>query len=145
MDANMEFVNYIYEVSSMGASSMTTLIRTLMDKDNKIKKACEDIIKGHEHFIKESKSILKKNKAEIKEPSIMAKMGSWMGIKMEIDKDNSDSRVADMVIRGLTMGLIELDKKIKAFDENTDNKVKKLAKELRKFESDSIELLKPYL
>ncbi|MBR1376788.1 MAG: hypothetical protein IJ565_03140 [Bacilli bacterium] len=145
MDQNMEFINYVYEVSCMGVSSMTTLLNTLKDKDNKIKKACEDIIKGHEHFVKETKSILKKNNAEIKEVGMMAKMGSWMGIKTEMLKDNSDSRVADMIIRGLTMGLLELDKKIESFDENTDSKNKKLAKELRKFESDSIELLKPYL
>ena len=84
MDQNMEFVNYVYETSSMGASSITTLLNTIKDKDNKIKKACEDILKGHEHFIKETRKILKKNKAEIKDVSLMAKMGSWMGIKTEM-------------------------------------------------------------
>ena len=145
MDQNMEFVNYVYETSSMGASSITTLLNTIKDKDNKIKKACEDILKGHEHFIKETRKILKKNKAEIKDVSLMAKMGSWMGIKTEMIKDNSDSREADMVIRGLTMGVIELDKKIENFDSSVSKDIKKLAKDLRKFENDSIYELKSYL
>ena len=141
----MEFVNYVYEVSYMGKQSLETLLKTIKDKDNKIKSDTEYILKGHEHFIKETKSILKKNKQEIKNPSMMAKMGSWMGIKMEVGKDNSDSRIADMIIRGLTMGLLELDKKIDNFDNKIKNDIKSLAKELRKFESESIELLKKYL
>lgn len=145
MDQNMEFVNYVYETSSMGASSITTLLDTIKDKDNKIKKVCEDILKGHEAFIKKSKRILKKNNAEIKPVPMTAKLGSWMGIKTEMIKDNSDARVADMVIRGLTMGIIELDKKIENFDKTITNSNKKLAKELRKFENESISLLKSYL
>lgn len=141
----MEFVNYVYEVSYMGKQSLETLLKTIQDKDNKIKSDTEYILKGHEHFIKETKSILKKNKQEIKNPSMMAKMGSWMGIKMEVGKDNSDSRIADMIIRGLTMGLLELDKKIDNFDNKIKNDIKSLAKELRKFQSESIELLKKYL
>ena len=105
----------------------------------------EAIVKGHEHFKKESLKLIKKHKGELVKPSIMAKMGSWMGVKMEVSNDNSDSRLADMMIRGLDMGVIELDKRIKSFDNKTSLKVKKLAKELRKFELESIDILKAYL
>ena len=145
MDQNMELVNYIYETATMGKSTLETLLKEIHEKDNKIKKGIEDIIKGHEHFIKETTKILKKNKAEIKEPSLMARMGSWMGIKTEVIKDNSDSRLADMIIRGLTMGVLDIDKKIESFDKNTNKDIRKLATELRSFEKDSIELLKKYL
>lgn len=144
MDKNMELANYIYETSKMGKQTLETLLKEISNKDNKIKKASEDILKGHEHFIKSSLKILKKNKATIKDVSLMAKMGSWMGIKTEVMKDNSDSRLADMIIRGLTMGVLELDKKIEAYKDG-DHEVLKLAKELKKFEKESIELLKPYL
>ena len=145
MDQNMEFANYVYEVSTMGVSTLTTLLQEIKEKDNKIKKAIEDIIKGHEHFVKESKEYIKKKKGNIDEPSMMKKVSSWMGIKAEVIRDNSDSSLADMIIRGLTMGEIELDKKIEAFDENTDSKIKSIAKELKKFETESIALLRPYL
>lgn len=145
MNENIEFLNYIYEVTDMGISSISTLLQTIKEKDNKIKKVLESILKGHEHFKKEALNLIKKNKGNVKNPSLFAKAGSWMGIKMEISNDNSDSRIADMMIRGLDMGVIELDKRINNFDNNTDLKIKKIAKELKKFELDSIDILKEYL
>lgn len=145
MNQNIELLNYIYEDAYMGVETITTLSNTIKEKDNKIKKAIEDIIKGHEDILKESKKLLEKHKVELKEPSPMAKMGAWIGIKTEMMKDNSDSRIADMITKGLTMGLLDITKKIEAFDENTDSKVKKIAKNLKVFEEESIELLKPYL
>ena len=38
MNENVELLNYIHEDSLMGISSLTTMIRKLNDKDNKIKK-----------------------------------------------------------------------------------------------------------
>lgn len=142
---DIELLNYIYEDSYMGVETMKTLRDTIKDKDNKIKTAIDDIIKGHEDIKKESKKLLEKNKVEVKEPSMMSKVGAWMGIKTEMMKDNSDSRIADMIIKGLTMGKLDIEKKIEAFDDKTDGKVKKLAKNLKVFEEESIELLKPYL
>ena len=37
MNENVELLNYIHEDSLMGISSLTTMIRKLNDKDNKIK------------------------------------------------------------------------------------------------------------
>ena len=41
MNENVELLNYIHEDSLMGISSLTTMIRKLNDKDNKIKKFCD--------------------------------------------------------------------------------------------------------
>ena len=42
MNENNELLLYIYENASMGVKSTTTLIRTINNKDNKIKKILED-------------------------------------------------------------------------------------------------------
>ena len=60
-------------------------------------------------------------------------------------KDNSDSKIADILIRGFTMGNIEIDKKIDRFKDDADKDIIKLAKDLKKFGEINIELLKPYL
>ena len=43
-----------------------------------------------------------------------------MNIKMEISKDNSDSRVANMIIQGLNMGVISMTKKIGDYEKKAD-------------------------
>lgn len=145
MNENTEILEYIYKDANMGAESITTLIKTLQSKDNKIKHVLEEELKKYEEYIKKSEKQLKKLKVELKEFSTMAKMSSWMGIKMEMLKDNSDARIADMLIKGLTMGTIDMNKKIDNYEKIVDKDVLKLAKEFRSFQEDSIEKLKVYL
>ena len=145
MNANTEILEYIYKDVNMGAESITTLIKTLQSKDNKIKPVLEKVLKKYEEYIKKSEKQLKKLKVELKEFSTMAKMSSWMGIKMEMLKDNSDARIADMLIKGLTMGTIDMNKKIDNYEKIVDKDILKLAKEFRSFQEDSIEKLKVYL
>ena len=145
MNENTEILEYIYKDANMGAESITTLIKTLQSKDNKIKPVLEKVLKKYEEYIKKSEKQLKKLKVELKEFSTMAKMSSWMGIKMEMLKDNSDARIADMLIKGLTVGTIDMNKKIDNYEKIVDKDILKLAKEFRSFQEDSIEKLKVYL
>lgn len=145
MSTNTELLEYIYQDATMGAKSLTTLINIIHNKDNKITGIVEEKIKEYEKYIKESKKLLKKHKAEPKEPSMMANMGSWMGIKWEMMKDNSDARIADMIIKGFTMGVLDLDKKIDKYQKEVDKDILKLAKDMRDFQETGIKELKKYL
>ena len=145
MNENTEILEYIYKDANMGAESITTLIKTLQSKDNKIKPVLEEELKKYEEYIKKSEKQLKKLKVELKEFSTMAKMSSWMGIKMEMLKDNSDARIADMLIKCLTMGTVDMNKKIDNYEKIVDKDILKLAKEFKSFQEDSIEKLKVYL
>ena len=145
MNENNELLLYIYENADMGVKSTTTLIRTINGKDNKIKKVLEGELKGYENFLKKSEKLLKKYKVEKKTKGIMADMGSFMGIKMEMLKDNSDARVADMLTKGFTMGNIDITKKIDMYKDDAEKEILDLAKELLEFGKANIEYLKPYL
>lgn len=145
MNENNELLLYIYENADMGVKSTTTLIRTINGKDNKIKKVLEGELKGYENFLKKSEKLLKKYKIEKKTKGIMADMGSFMGIKMEMLKDNSDARVADMLTKGFTMGNIDITKKIDMYKDDAEKDIIDLAKELLEFGKANIEYLKPYL
>lgn len=145
MNENTEILEYIYKNAKMGVESVTTLINTIHNKDNKLKAVVEEQLKKYESFVKDSEKILKKEKVDFKEYGTMAKMSSWMGIKMEMLKDNSDSRVASMLIQGLTMGVIEMEKKIEEYEKKVDKNVLKIAKDFKSFQEDSIEKLKAYL
>ena len=145
MNENNELLLYIYENASMGVKSTTTLIRTINNKDNKIKKILEGELKGYENFVKDSEKLLKKYKVEKKENGFIADISSYMGIKMEMLKDNSDARVADMLTKGFTMGNLDITKKIDMYEKNADKDILNLAKKLLDFGKENIELLKPYL
>ena len=145
MNENKELLMYIYKNADMGVKSTNKLIRLLNNSDNKIKNVVEGELKGYENFLKKAESLLKKNKVEPKGSSIVAEISSSIAMDMEFMKDNSDAKIADILIRGFTMGNIEIDKKIDKFKKDADKDILKLAKDLKKFGETNIELLKPYL
>ena len=145
MNENSELLIYIYQYAKMGVTSCTDLIRILNGKDNKIKKVVEGELKGYEEFVKKAEKLMRDKKVEAKDKGMMANLMTKMGINMEMMKDNSDARIADMLTKGFTMGNVDITKKIDRFEGDADKEILKLAKELLKFGEENIEFLKPYL
>ena len=66
-------------------------------------------------------------------------------MKMEINKDNSDSKIADILLRGFVMGVAKIEKKIKDYKKEVDHSTLKLAKDLLKFQEESMKKVQKYL
>ncbi len=145
MNENNELLEYIYQISEMAKYTLEKLINELKGKDNKIIKDAEDILKRYEIFYKDLKKQLKKESVKPKETSIFSKMGASMGIKKEVISDNSDASIADMLIKGMSMGVLDVEKKLSQYDEIANKKNIKLAKDFLKFQQESITQLKKYL
>ena len=146
MDESLEIVNHIYKDSEMAISTLTKLSTTLEKKDNKIKDTVEDIIKGYERYFKDAKKILNKNNCKKEKNGIVSKVMANMGIDKEVKDDNSDSAMADMLIKGVSMGSIDLEKKLAKYkDKEIDDKVLELANDFKDFQDDIIKKLKEYL
>lgn len=145
MNENLELYKHILKDSDMSVYSLTKLLDYLKDKDNKIKKTIEDILKGYERYLEEAKEYLKNQGEDLEYDGMMAKAGASMGIKMEVKNDNSDSSMADMLIKGISQGSIDMEKKIKQYEEDAEKDELKLAKDFLKFQQDIIENLKKYL
>lgn len=145
MDENTELLLYIYQNAKMGVNSCTELIRILNSKDNKIKKIVEGELKGYESFVKKSEKLMRSYNITPKDKGIMANMMSKIGMDMEMMKDNSDARIADMLTKGFTMGNVDISKKIDRYEGDAEKDIIKLAKELLEFGKANIDFLKPYL
>lgn len=138
-----EILNYIYENAKMGKESTETLIKSLEGKENKIIEAVEDILISYADFENKAKELIATT--ELKEPKLIAKISANMGIKMKTKKDNSDANIADMLVQGLTMGELEMSKKIESFKDTVSKESLTLAKEFRTFQANAIEKLKKFL
>ena len=145
MDENLEMLEYIIKNTEMGMHSSNKLIKMLSDKENKIRKVVEGILKGYENYYKESKKLIKKYTDEIKENGMMTKMSSSMMMKMDVMKDNSDANIAHILTQGLTMGVVDITSKIDRFKGDCDKKILDMAKDYLKFQKESIDFLKDYL
>ena len=145
MEEKFELLEHVHHDSSMAAYTIEKLLDKLKDKDNKIKEYAEEILKEYQQFEEEARVLLKEGNKELSEPSFMAKMESSMGISKEVKDDNSDSSIADMLIQGVSMGSIEIEKELKEYEKDIDKEHKKLARKYLKFQEKTIENLKEYL
>lgn len=145
MDENLELLEYIYKDSDMSVITLEKLLQELNDKDNKIKKKTEEILKSYEDFLSRSKKLLNKFDSPLEENSYIAKMGAKMGIKKEVKSDNSDAAIADMLIKGISMGSIDIEKRITNYKEVVNKKYLDFASEFLKFQQKTIEELKAFL
>ena len=136
MNVNQELLEYIYQSSEMGVVSLTNLLKDLNEKENKLKPVISDELSFYEKYQKKSKKLLKEEKIEAKENSMMTKMMSKMGISKEVKSDNSDASIAHMLIEGLTMGVVDMESKIKNYEKDADKKILKLASDYLKFQQE---------
>lgn len=144
-DKDFELLKHINQDAEMASYTIENLLNGLKEKDNKIKGITENILKKYQTFLKDTNEILKKNDISTDEKSFFDKMGAKMGIKMNIIDDNSDSSIADMLIKGLSMGSLDMEKKINDYKKDVDEKSLTIAKDFLKFQTDSINKLKTYL
>lgn len=142
---NTEIYKHIYQDAEMAKYTISRLLVELKEKDNKIKSVAEDILKQYEFYYEESKNYLLQFSEEMPEKGFMSKMGATIGIKKEVKNDNSDSSIAEMLIQGISMGSLEMEKKIGNYEKDIDKKQLKFAKSFLQFQEDSITLLKKFL
>ena len=145
MDEKYELLEHVYKDASMASYSTQKLIDKLKDRDNKIKSYLEEILEKYQEFEEKAKDLLKDNDVAAVDESIFKKMMSAMGISKEVKEDNSDAAIADMMIQGISMGSIEMEKKVKAYKDKVSKEYLKLAKEFLKFQEKTVDQLKKYL
>lgn len=77
------------------------------------------------------------------ETNAMNKMMTWYGIEMQTMLDKSDSKIAELVLKGLNMGVIEGRKLLNHKD--TDEEVNSLVQEYVDMQESAVEELKKFL
>ncbi len=145
MNRQCELLEKIYKDASMGRFSMQKLLENLKGKDNKIIGVVESIFQDYSSFEQKAKEALVAQDKKPEEEGNMAKMMSSMGIFKEVLTDNSDSAIADLLIRGLSMGEIEMQKRVDNASDDINKDDLKLAKDFLKFQQKAQKELKKYL
>lgn len=145
MNENKELLVLINENTKMGLASTKELLKLIKEKDNKIKKVLEDELKKYEDLYKKCKSIMKKYKVKSEKSGLLKNLTATLAMRMEVNKDNSDSKLASILIRGFTMGNVDIEAKIKTYKKEVSKDILSLAREVLEFGENKIKLLKDFL
>ena len=83
------------------------------------------------------------NEGKPHETSAMNKVMTWYGIEKKTFTDESTSKIAELLLQGTNMGIIEGRKLLN--HKQTDPEVEKIAKEYVDMQEDAVEKLKKFL
>lgn len=140
---NKDVLDELNKGCAMGMDAL----RDILDKveDKKFKKVLEgefDKYKEIHHRIESKYEDF--SREEPTETSAMNKMmTSWM-TEMKLMKDNSDSKIAELLLQGTNMGIIE-GKKLLNHKEKLDKEVETILKDFIDMQEHSVEIYKEYL
>ena len=77
------------------------------------------------------------------EVSPITKTMTWWGIEMKTFNDKSNSKIAELLVKGTNMGIIEGRRILN--NKDIDKEVEKIVDEFVRMQEDSLEILKEYL
>ena len=144
MEAKNE-INVLDELNK-GACMGKDAIHFILDKvkDDDLK---EELNRKYSKY-KEISDKIKKlypeyNEGKPHETSAMNKVMTWYGIEMKTFTDESTSKIAELLLQGTNMGIIEGRKLLN--HKQTDPEVEKIAKEYVDMQEDAVEKLKKFL
>ena len=143
MSADAEMLNFIYQHSQMGVETLNQLIPMI---DNEaFKKRIEAQLKEYEQIHEEAKKLLNRHGYDEKGIGALEKIMAYLMIDMKTLMDKSSSHIAEMLIQGSNMGIIDAVKRINQYEKEAEKEVTALMKRLLKFEENNVERLKEAL
>lgn len=139
---SVEFLNKIYENATMGGESVSMLSEKVEDKEVLL-----ELERQHSEYNKiagDTVQALAQEKAVPKQQSPLAKMGVWSGVQLNTLTDRSNDKIAQMMIEGSTMGIIDLSRLMKEYSDIPED-YRKIAQKLIKLEEDGSQRMKQFL
>ncbi len=144
MEENLKVLDELSKGACMGVDA----IKFIMDKieDPEFKESLETQLNKYHDIEKKIQDLYQEFGGKNDNPqqtSLMNKAMTWYGIEMKTLTDTSNSKIAELLMQGTNMGIIEGRKLLNHKD--VDEKINQVIEEYVTMQEDSVENLKKYL
>ena len=142
MDNNRYILNELNKGLKMGMDSISNVSEKV--QDDRFKQDLKYQYDEYNKILNEVNNELTHYDDFPKEINPVQKAMGWMGVEINTIMDKSNSKIAEMMIQGTNMGIIE---GVKLLNQNpdADEEVKNVLNEFIKFQENTVEQLKKYL
>ena len=139
-----ELLQAVYKNAKMGSDAVTEVIERT--KDANLRNELTSQLESYYGFSMAAKNKLMEMNCEAKEPGMLSKLPAELSIKMSTMMDSSDSKIAEIMIGGYNMGIVDMQKNInKAKSEGVPEEAMNIANGVMALETGSLEKMKKYL
>lgn len=140
---DVKIVNYIMQNCEMGISSLKKLREML--ESNEMQQELSEELKSYKSIYDKASRVNENLHGERTPVNMLQKFMAKMGVTMNMMMDKSDSHIAEMLIQGTNMGIIELNKILNSNPDYSNEEILSILRELLEFEERRINKLKAYL
>ena len=141
MDNNEILLNELYKNTVMGGDALIDLMDKATDSGMRCEMTRE--LEKYREYSKRAASLLAERGLKPEEPGMMAKAGSKIGMTFNTMLDTTTSHIAEMMINGATMGIINIEKQLNSGEHSKEARA--LAEDVLKFEKSTAENLARFL
>ncbi len=141
-ESTQKMLNAVYQNATMAKECATVVLPFVTEQ-----KLADDIrahIQKYDDFVKRAEKLAKRNELILQQEKLFSRFCVKAGIKTKLTADSSSSRIAEMMLQGSTMGIIDLGRLIR-HTADVEEDALTLCRELLTFEEDKTELMKYYL
>lgn len=142
MNENIELLKFIYQNSQMGVETINQLIG--IAEGEEFGKQLKSQLKEYKEINEDAEKLLEQNNCDEEGLNALEKIRTYLMINIQTLTDKSPSHIAEMLIIGSNMGVLDATKNLKKYKE-ADHKIINLMEKLLKTEEDNIQKLKDFL
>jgi len=141
-EENINALDEINKGAFMGMDALNFILEKVEDPG--LKSILDEQYKDYKKIAKEIEAVYPKyDDDEPHETSTMNKVMTWFGIEKKLFMESSDSKIAELLLQGVNMGIIEgkriLNNKV------IDKKVHDIVQKYVDMQEEHVEILKKYL
>jgi hypothetical protein len=143
MNDSQKLLEFIYKNAEMGRKTVDPIKK--MNNDTDFQTALDRMLGDYDEICTEADRLLKKSGvSEASGLNIGERMMTEVSLRMSTIKDRTVPHLADMLLKGASMGVTDISKKLEECREADEDSVR-LAKRLLKMNSDTIDEMKQFL
>lgn len=139
---DLDLLEKTYQNASIGITAIEEVLNKTTNQN--LVKDLNNQLKDYHEIANKAKEQLVMNGAEVKEKPVYDRAMMKGNIKMNIWMDPTDSRIAEMVLKGSTMGVTQMTKLLHD-KTDADGTSIQIAKDFIRKEESNIETMKAYL
>ena len=143
-NAEAEFLQVVYKGVCMGTDAVNTILGKARDKAFREELTAE--LDGYQDFANRARDQLTALSVVAKEVGTLAKLPSEISINMSTLVDDSTSKLAELMIDGNTLGVVQMKKELsRAEEDDISASAISLAEDVVAFQEQNIETMKTFL
>lgn len=142
MNENTELLNFIYQNAQMGVETINQLLDIVKDQD--FARYLKEKREGYDKMLEDARIKLNEHGYDEEGITTFEKIKTYFMINMQTLSDDSTSHIAEMMMIGSTMGVINTIRSLHKY-ENAEKNLLMMMKTLQNFEEKSYNDLKIFI